>query len=255
MFELIWQSALIIFIYATTWYIISLIVKRNDIADIAWGLGYVLLCGFYFISGHNHPRELLVYALITIWGLRLAIYIFGRTRGKKEDFRYLQWRQEWGKTFYWRSYLQVYILQGFFLLMIISPVMITSYYEQPDLNWLDYLGAIIWLTGFLFETVGDYQMSIFKKDAGNKGRIMQSGLWRYTRHPNYFGEVLLWWGIFLITVNSPNGIFGVIGPATITWLILSVSGVPMLERKYEGNPEFEAYKKRTSRFFPLPPKG
>ncbi len=254
MWEIIGQSALIIFIYATIWFIISIIAKRNDIADIAWGLGYVLLCGFFFFSGNDHPRELLIYLLIGLWGIRLAFYIFMRTKGKTEDFRYLQWRKDWGKTFYWRSYLQVYLFQGFFLLLVISPVMIVTAYPQPDLHWLDYLGVAIWIIGFYFEAVGDYQLSKFKKDPTNKGKIIQTGLWRYTRHPNYFGEVVLWWGIFLIAVNSPNGLMGIIGPITITFLLLKVSGIPMLERKYEGRKDFEAYKNRTSKFFPLPPK-
>jgi steroid 5-alpha reductase family enzyme len=132
--------------------------------------------------------------------------------------------------------------------------MIATAFPQPDLNWLDYLGVAIWIIGFYFEAVGDYQLSKFKKDPTNKGKIIQTGLWRYTRHPNYFGEVVLWWGIFLIAVNSPNGLIGIIGPLTITFLILKVSGIPMLEEKYEGRADFGAYKNRTSKFFPLPPK-
>jgi steroid 5-alpha reductase family enzyme len=254
MLEIVGQSALIIIIYASLWFIISLILKRNDIADIAWGLGYVLLCGFYLYKGYDHPRQLLLYGLIFLWGLRLAIYILGRTRKKAEDFRYLNWRNEWGKYFYIRSYLQVYLFQGFFLLLVISPVMITTPFEQPQLVWMDFLGVVLWITGFYFEVVGDNQLAKFKKDPANRGKILQSGLWRYTRHPNYFGEVVLWWGIFLIAANSPYGIFGIIGPITITFLLLKVSGIPMLERKYEGRKDFEAYKSKTSPFFPLPPK-
>lgn len=248
------ESALIIFTYATSWYIISLIVKRNDIADIAWGLGYILLCLFYFFTKEHSIRTLILYGLVTIWGLRLAIHIYIRNRGKEEDFRYLAWRKEWGKWFYIRSYLQVYLFQGLFLLMIISPITITATQAQGPLIFLDYLGIFVWTIGFYFQSVGDYQLASFKKDPVNKGKIIKSGLWKYSRHPNYFGEVTMWWGLFLISVNSPYGIYGVLGPLTISFLILFVSGVPMMEEKYKGNSEFEAYKKETSKFIPFPVK-
>jgi steroid 5-alpha reductase family enzyme len=189
-----------------------------------------------------------------IWGLRLAIHIYLRNRGKKEDFRYLAWRQEWGKAFYLRSYFQVYLLQGLFLLMVISPVTLASTQEQGPLIPLDYLGILVWIIGFYFQTVGDYQLVKFKKDPANKGKIMTSGLWRFSRHPNYFGEVTMWWGLFLLSVNSPYGIYGIIGPLTISFLIIFVSGIPMMEEKYKENPEFEAYSKVTSVFIPMPQK-
>ena len=252
MLALVLNSALIILIYATLWFIVSLILKRNDIADIAWGLGYILLCLYYFLTTEFTPRAVLIYILVTIWGIRLAIYIFSRNKGKKEDFRYLNWRKEWGKYFIIRSYLQVYVLQGLFLLIVAFPIMVVSSNSQPPLNPLDYFGLMIWVIGFFFEVVGDYQLSQFKKLPESKGKIMQTGLWKYTRHPNYFGEVTLWWGLFIISLSSPSGLLGIIGPLIITYLILFVSGVPMLEEKYEGNQEFEEYKKRTSKFIPNP---
>ncbi|MCB0650672.1 MAG: DUF1295 domain-containing protein [Saprospiraceae bacterium] len=245
------QSALLIFIYATLWFVISIIIKRNDVADIAWGLGYILLCGFYFFTREPTSRALLLYSLIFLWGVRLAIHIFIRNKGKTEDFRYLQWRKDWGKSFFIRSYLQVYLLQGFLLLVIMAPVMIVATHSQPELNLLDYIGIGLWIIGFYFEAIGDAQLVRFKKDPLNKGKIIQSGLWQYTRHPNYFGEVVLWWGIGLIALNSPWGTFGLMGPLMITLLILFVSGVPMMEKKYEGHADYEAYKKRTSRFIPF----
>ena len=112
----------------------------------------------------------------------------------------------------------------------------------------------MWILGFVFESVGDAQLARFIKDPANKGKLMQSGLWQYARHPNYFGEVLMWWGLWIIALSVPNGLYGIIGPLTITFLILKVSGIPMLEKRMEENPEFVEYKKRTSKFFPLPPK-
>ncbi len=254
MLELILSSVLIIFIYATAWFVVSLIKKRNDVADVAWGLGYIVLCLYYFLSTEISSRSLLVLSLIIIWGVRLFVHIYKRNRKKTEDFRYQRWRAQWGKFFYLRSYFQVYLFQGFFLLLVISPALIVSSQSQPPLNPLDYLGVFLWILGFFFETVGDWQLSQFLKNPDRKERVMKIGLWKYTRHPNYFGEVTMWWAIFLITLNSPLGLWGIISPLIITFLILFVSGVPLLEKKYSGDPEFEEYKKKTSKFIPLPPK-
>lgn len=252
MFEAISYSVVLIFIYANIWFLMSLIFKRNDIADIAWGLGYVLLAAYFWLNTEISARSLLVYLLVIFWGLRLAIHLIMRNKDKKEDHRYAAWRKEWGRFFYLRSYFQVYILQGLLLLVVAFPIILVSSNYQPDINFLDILGIIVWLIGFYFETVGDYQLLKFIKNPKNKGKILQAGLWKYTRHPNYFGEVTMWWGLFLIAINSTNGIYGIVSPLTITILILFVSGVPLLEKRYAGNEDFEKYKKETSVFFPMP---
>ena len=126
--------------------------------------------------------------------------------------------------------------------------------SKPPVTYSDVVGVLVWIIGFLFEAVGDYQLRRFIGNPLNKGRIMMSGLWRFTRHPNYFGEVVLWWGIFLIALSVPGGWRTIVGPATITFLILKVSGIPMLEAKYRSNPQYEAYQRRTSSFVPLPPR-
>ena len=237
------------------WFIISIFKKRNDIADIAWGLGFVLMTWIsFFLSDQSGIRSILVGFLVSIWGLRLASHIYFRNKNKTEDYRYLAWRKEWGSWFYIRSYFQVYILQGLFLFLIILPVLIINRNIGQNINILDIFGILVWLLGFYFEAVGDAQLSKFIKNPANKGKLMQNGLWAYTRHPNYFGEVTQWWGIWLIALNVPIGWFSIIGPVTITILILKVSGIPLLEKKMEENPEFEEYKKRTSIFIPLPPK-
>ncbi len=246
--------SLLVFAYVTLWFIISLIKKRNDVADIAWGLGFVLIAFFLFFTQAASPISILIYILVALWGTRLAIHIGSRSRGKEEDFRYRKWREEWGSNFLIRSYLQVYVLQGFFMYIISLPIIIACISIENSVNSFTYIGFVLWLTGFLFETIGDYQLSVFMKNKKTKGDIMQTGLWRYTRHPNYFGEVLLWWGIFIITFPLENGIWGIISPLTITFLLLYVSGIPMLEAKYKDNPQFQEYKKRTSAFFPMPPK-
>lgn len=242
---------LVLFVYMSLWFVVSLIEKRNDVADVAWGLGFVLMTWTsYLLSDDSDTRGFLVGILVSIWGLRLAWHIHARNKGKAEDYRYLGWRKEWGKWFYIRSYVQVYLLQGMFLFLIILPVLLINKSAGAELGLLDIVGVIVWLFGFYFEAVGDAQLARFIKNPLNKGKLMQGGLWAYTRHPNYFGEVTQWWGLWLVALSVPNGWFGIIGPITITFLILKVSGIPMLEKKMAENPEFAEYKKRVSIFIP-----
>ena len=247
--------ALILLVYMSLWFLVSLIKKRNDVADVAWGLGFVLMAWTsFFLAGYFSMRALLVCTLVSIWGLRLAWHIHTRNKGKTEDYRYLAWRKQWGKYFFIRSYLQVYIMQGFLLFLIVLPVLLINKSLASSLGWIDFAGVAIWLFGFYFEAVGDAQLAQFIKDSTNKGKLIQSGLWAYTRHPNYFGEVTQWWGLWLIALSVPSGWLGIIGPITITFLILKVSGIPMLEKKMEENPEFAEYKRKVSMFVPLPRK-
>ena len=244
---------LLLFFYMSAWFVLSLIKKRNDVADTAWGLGFVLLAWASFYLGQAQDISgLLVGILVTIWGVRLAWHIHKRNKGKAEDYRYAKWREDWGKWFYLRSYLQVYLLQGALLFVIVLPVLFINKSAGQFLGVLDFLGLAVWIVGFVFESVGDAQLARFIKDPANKGKLMQGGLWRYTRHPNYFGEVTMWWGIWLLALSTPYGFFSIIGPITITFLILKVSGIPMLEKKMEENPEFAEYKRRVSVFIPMP---
>jgi len=247
--------AIILFGYMTTWFVLSILKKRNDIADIAWGLGFVLLAWVSFaISESMSSRGILVGVLVTVWGTRLAWHIYSRNRGKPEDYRYAAWRKEWGSSFFVRSFFQVYMLQGVLLYLVVMPVLFINYSRAGSIGLLDLVGCAVWITGFLFESFGDAQLARFIKDPANKGKLIQSGLWQYTRHPNYFGEVTQWWGIWLIALSVPGGWMSIIGPITITFLILKVSGIPMLEKKMAEKPEFADYSKRTSMFIPLPPR-
>jgi len=240
-----------LFAYVSFWFVISLVRKRNDVADVAWGLGFVLMAwlSLYLADGYG-IRGLVVTALVTVWGSRLAWHIHSRNKGGKEDYRYRTWREEWGKWFYLRSFFQVYLLQGALLFLIVLPVVVINRNVELPFGVTGALGIAIWLLGFFFEVVGDWQLARFIKNPANKGKLMTSGLWRYTRHPNYFGEVTLWWGIWLIALSAPYGALTIIGPLTITVLILRVSGVPMLEKKMAEHPDFAAYKQRTSVFIP-----
>jgi steroid 5-alpha reductase family enzyme len=240
-----------VLVYMTGWFLAAQLLGRNDIADVAWGLGFILAAAVSLVAGRVYPlRGLLLSALVLIWGL----HIHRRNRGRGEDPRYRKWREEWGRWFVLRSYLQVFLLQGSLLLLVAVPVIYAN--AAPDLPpgcW-DLPGLALWLAGFCFEAVGDWQLLRFIRDPRHKGKLMTTGLWRYTRHPNYFGEVALWWGIWLLVLPLPWGWLTVVGPLTITILILKVSGIPMLEKPYEGRPDFQEYRRRTSAFFPRPPK-
>jgi steroid 5-alpha reductase family enzyme len=248
-------EVIVVVIYMTVWFIIAQALRRNDVADVAWGTGFIVtaLSAMIFTEGVA-PSGLLVVILVILWGGRLACHIFFRNRGKGEDSRYKKWRQEWGKYAVIRAYFQVFILQGLLIIIISLPVTAIIMSEQNSLSALDICGICIWFVGFAFETIGDYQLMKYKRDPANKGKIMTQGLWKYTRHPNYFGEVALWWGVYFIALSVPWGWATILGPVTITYLILKVSGIPLLEEKYKDNPEFLKYKKRTSAFFPLPPR-
>ena len=244
-----------VFIYMNLLFLLAISLKKNDIVDIAWGLGFIVIAAISLISMPVFPaRMLLMSLLVLIWGLRLAIYIFLRNRGKSEDFRYAQWRKDWGRNWILRSWLQVFLLQGFFMLTIAYPLFIFDPHYAPPLNFIDLAGLLLWLIGFYFEAVGDAQMSKFKSDPAHKGKIMRYGLWRYTRHPNYFGESAMWWGLSLIALSNPQGWIAIFSPIIITFLLVRVSGVPMLEKKYADNPEYQDYIRKTSPFIPLPPK-
>jgi steroid 5-alpha reductase family enzyme len=248
-------AAATVLIYMLLWFVVSLIIKRNDVADVAWGGGFIVAALAALVSrGVVTDRAALMVTLVSLWGVRLALHIGLRNLGKGEDARYRKWREEWGRHATLRSFFQIYILQGVLLLVISLPVIRAITAPDSAFGLMDLLGTSVWLTGFLFEAISDWQLLQFKKDRANKGKVIATGLWRFSRHPNYFGEVTLWWGIFLIALTAPGGWMTIIGPITITGLILGVSGIPMLEKKYEGNAEFDAYKRRTSAFFPLPPK-
>ncbi len=255
-FEIIIYSSLAVFIYMNLWFALAIAFKRNDLADTAWGLGFVLVAAVALIkSGGDNGRMVLAFILVLLWGLRLAIHIFTRNRGKSEDSRYREWREQWGKAWLVQSYFKVFIFQGFLLLAVIAPVYFIAANPFSGWSWLDLSGFIFWLVGFYFEAMGDWQLRRFTADPANRGKVMDRGLWRYSRHPNYFGEVLMWWGIFIMSLSLPDAWPGLIGPALITYLILFISGIPLLEKRYANDPAYGGYKKRTSVFFPWPPKG
>jgi steroid 5-alpha reductase family enzyme len=233
------------------------IKKNNSIVDIFWGLGFVVIaCFTYIVYSEQTLVSSITTLLVTIWGLRLTYHIGKRNIGKAEDFRYVNFRKKWGsKWVLLKAFLHVYILQMIMLILISLAFININMNPRQDFSFLDLLGIFVWLFGFAFEAIADKQLRDFKKDKSNKGKILTSGLYQYTRHPNYFGEACLWWGIFIMNLSTMSGFFMIISPITITVLVRYVSGVPMLEKHYEHNEAFQAYAKKTSIFLPMPKKG
>jgi steroid 5-alpha reductase family enzyme len=251
MIDLVLAALVFIMCYMMGWFVVSLVTKRNDIADVAWGLGFIATAAFLGIrTGNWHIHALTVMVLTSLWGLRLAIHIFSRNRKKAEDFRYKQWREEWGKWWIVRSLFQVWLLQGLFMWLISMSAIAAFAANQQAISLIQFMGILVWITGFYFEAMGDWQLAQHIKNPKNKGVLMTNGLWKYTRHPNYFGEVTQWWGVWLVVAGLPFGWLALISPLTISWLILNVSGIPLLEKKYQGRADFEAYAKVTNAFFP-----
>lgn len=255
MSALIQQTIFVIFIYFLGFFTIGTLIKNNSIVDIGWGLGFVVISWFTTLrSGNFYIANIILTILITIWGLRLFYHIIKRNVGKPEDFRYANWRREWGKSVVPRAFLQVYMLQGVFMFVVALPVILLNNESYSTLNIFGILGIIVWIIGFYFESVGDYQLKKFKSNLENKGKLMDQGLWGYTRHPNYFGEATMWWGIAIIAVSSGSNLLAFISPMTITYLLLFVSGVPMLEKSFANRPGYNEYAEKTPVFFPWFPK-
>lgn len=243
-------------------FVIAQIKKDNSIMDIFWGLGFVLLSTIYTMNAKPYiegqyvtTTALLIHYLVFFWGLRLSFQLLMRNWGKPEDSRYVEFRKLWTKKNipqWLGALLQVFLLQGFFMFIIALPIIHSNQYFTPISN-LTYFGVLLWLIGFLFETIADYQKFQFKKNKENATKFISTGLWKYSRHPNYFGEVLVWWGIYFIAFNffQPiTSLVNLLSPIAITWLLLKVSGVPMAERNYKNDSEYQDYVKRTPAFFP-----
>ncbi len=234
---------------------ISVVVKNAGIVDVFWGLGFVLVAWvvWSFDGGHGVRAALLV-AMATVWGLRLSIYLGIRNVGKEEDFRYQAMRQRGGPRFWLKSLFRVFALQAVVMWIVSLPLQLGIRQTNPGWEALWFIGAAVFLVGLAFEAVADWQLARFKADPDNSGKVLDKGLWRYSRHPNYFGDATAWWGIGLVAASTPIGTIGLIGPALITWSLLRVSGVPMLEHSLHKNrPGYRDYVKKTSPFIPRRP--
>lgn len=245
-----------LWVFFTVVYFIAQAKHNNGLQDVAWGAGFVVAAIYSYLASSIRPiNGLVITIFVTLWGGRLAYYLFKRNWNKPEDKRYVAMRKNWeGENPKLQAYIKVFMFQMLLLFVIVQPVLLANTNPGNGLKLINYIGIVVWIIGYYFEVVGDAQLKKFKQDPKNKGKLMTEGLWSLTRHPNYFGEATMWWGIFLISLVSTKSWIGIIGPLTITYLLLFVSGVPMLEKKYEGREDFEIYKKRTSKFLPMPEK-
>lgn len=260
--EIPWDAALrglaVVGVGAIVLWTVSLARRDAGIADTCWGPGFVLLAGIYASGTEGWSgRSWLVVALVAVWGIRLALHIHRRNRGRPEDPRYAAWREAAGRSFWWRSLFKVFLLQAAIMWIVSAPLLVAVSGPAPG-AWtaLDVGGAALWAIGFAFETIGDAQLAAFKRDPANRGKVFDRGLWRYTRHPNYFGDATVWWGLYLFAASVPGGAWTVFSPLLMTFLLLRVSGVSLLEKGLqESKPGYAEYVERTSAFFPLPPRG
>lgn len=238
-----------------TW-LVSLAIRNASIVDIVWGLGFVVVAWVVRAQGDtNTARQWLLVALTSVWGLRLTIHLYRRNHGEPEDYRYRAMRRRHGARFPIVSLATVFAFQGLMMWVVSLPVQLGQVSDTPDLGVLAIIGVGIWVVGIFFESVGDLQLSRFRADPANEGTVMDRGLWRYTRHPNYFGDACVWWGLGLIAAETGLGAWGLIGSAVMTILLVRVSGAALLERSLrKRKPGYEEYIARTSSFVPRPPR-
>ncbi|MGZ4438005.1 MAG: DUF1295 domain-containing protein [Nocardioidaceae bacterium] len=235
----------------------ALVLGRHAVVDVAWGLGFVAVAVASFLTSAGHGddvRRTLVLVMTALWGLRLAAHIGRRSRGHGEDPRYeeLLSRAKGSRTLY--ALRSIYLTQGVVMWFVSLPLQVAAF-ETPGPNLLTWLGVVVWAVGLFFEAVGDRQLHRFRSDPASRGKVLDTGLWRYTRHPNYFGDACVWWGLSLVAFSAWPGILTVLSPVLMTWLLANGTGKPLLEQGMASRrPGYADYVRRTSGFVPLPPK-
>lgn len=257
MSDLFIQASLIILSLLVLLWGLSVYLKNVSIVDLFWGFGFVVIDTFYlFSSGEITTRKLVFWILVTLWGMRLSFYLAWRNIGKPEDFRYQEFRKKYGpERYWWFSFFQTFLLQGVLMMLISTPLLgVNSSFEGEGLNLLDCLAIVIWIIGFTFEAGGDFQLARFKNEPNNKGKVLNTGFWKYTRHPNYFGDSAVWWSYALFSIAAGSYWLS-IGSVLMTLLIIKVSGVALLEKSLTNTkPQYQEYIRKTSSFLPWFPK-
>lgn len=250
--------AAVLILFAILW-AVSLRLENASIADVAWGPGILVIGLTYYFSGPfidgaaGSPRALLTLALVATWAIRLAVHIGLRQREHGEDARYMKWRDEYEESWWWISYFKVFLLQPVIAWVVSLPIYFAIVSLAPtSLTIVDYLGIVLFVGGLAFESIGDEQLRRFRADRKNKGKVLDTGLWKYTRHPNYFGECVLWWGLGIIGLAT-GGVPGLLGPAVLTYLLLYISGVTLLESTLKEKPGYAQYVAKTPAFLPIAP--
>lgn len=254
--ELFLITGQVIFVFVTAVWLLSLALKNAAIMDIFWGIGFILVTWLAFVLAPQGflPRRQLISTLVTVWGLRLALHIGVRSWRQPEDFRYARWREQYGARWWWLSWFRVFLLQGFLMWIISMPLTAAQTAGFPVIiTPLEIAAVLVWMFGLLFESIGDLQLMTFKERRANQGKLLTKGLWKFTRHPNYFGEAVVWWGFYLIAVAAGFW-WTIFSPLLMTFLLVRVSGVAMLERTLRTRPGYAEYMRRTSAFIPWLPK-
>lgn len=253
----LWVTAAVVAGAMLLLWLVSLWMRDASIVDIFWGAGFALIAWTAFVVADGATaRRVLLVVLTSLWGLRLAGYLAWRNLGKGEDYRYRAMRKRYGERFALVSLGTVFGLQALLMWVVSLPVQIGQVPATPArLTWLDGAGILFWVVGVVFEAGGDWQLSRFKADPANEGKVMDRGLWRFTRHPNYFGDFMVWWGLYLVALSTGVAWWTVVGPALMSFLLMRVSGVTLLEKSLRSRREgYEEYVARTSSFFPRPPR-
>ena len=234
---------------------LSLLLRDASIADVAWGLVFIVIAWAAYAAGAGTGAMLAAAVVVSLWGLRLSVYIGTRNHGRGEDRRYAAMRERRPASFWIWSLFGVFLLQGLIALVVSLPLQSLAADDGASLGPLAWAGLAVALLGLAFEAVGDAQLTAFKADPANRGKVMDRGLWRYTRHPNYFGDALFWWGVWAVCVGSGAALWTLVGPALMTFLLIRVSGVRMLESDIAARrPEYADYIRQTSAFLPRPPR-
>ena len=252
------NSLLVVIATMTCIWLVSLARRDASIVDPFWGTGFIIIAWFTLISllpDKAVARSWLLIVLTTIWGMRLSLYLIWRNWGHGEDRRYRAMREYHGARFWWISLLTVFLLQGVILWIVSLPIQVAMITATANpLGWLDLAGAVVWSVGLFFEAVGDFQLARFKANPQHAGRVLDRGLWRLTRHPNYFGDFCVWWGLYLISASG-GAAWTIFSPLLMSYLLLMVSGVTLLEKSItDRRLDYAAYQARTSSFFPWPPR-
>ncbi len=255
MADMMVAAALAIAALMVTVWVISVIAKDASIVDLVWGLGFVIVAWVVLITTDGTgPRGWLLVGLTTVWGLRLSVHLARRNLGHGEDFRYQNMRAKSPATFWWKSLFTVFALQGALMWVVSLPVQVGQRPPGEPLGILDLIGLAAWIGGFSYETIGDLQLSRFKADPANRGRVLDTGLWRHTRHPNYFGDFMVWWGLYIIALAA-GAWWTLVGPIVMSILLMRVSGVGLLESTIgQHRPGYDEYVRSTNAFFPGPRK-
>lgn len=250
------QLIFIIFLYMSSVFVIASLLKNNGIVDIGWPFGFVIIAASaLFLTNNFTITSILVTLLISLWGIRLGSFLLFRAIGKPEDFRYANFRKQWGSRVLVISFFRVYMLQGTVMLIVAYPIIVAATQSSGDSPLIfAIIGTIVWIIGYVFQVVGDAQLARFKKQRKSKEEVLQSGLWAYTRHPNYFGEAAMWWGLALIVLPVKFGFIALITAFIMNFFLVKVSGVPFLDRRYAQNSAYQLYKRKTNRFIPWFPK-